>query len=164
MGAHSRPRKGFNKTMALAIAAGVAVTGGVQIAAPADSILASSANAAEVAKPQGPLVAPNKQTFTSFNSGAYGNYDGKVLTQLTRVENGVGYYDALVSLPNYSFASQIDGLGMIFTNAEMQTEINKSRRATTTYTIQGANGAKINPKAKWGDWTYYKYDLSLIHI
>lgn len=158
MGAHSRPRKGFNKTMAVAIAAGVAVSGGVQIAAPADSILASNANAAEVAKPQGPLVAPDTMKFKGAIRGNYGVYNGNVKTQLTRVENGVGYYDALVSLPNYSFASKFDGLGLIFTNADVQTEINKSRRATTTYTIQGTNGAKINPKAKWGDWTYYKYD------
>ena len=58
MGAHSRPRKGFNRTMALAIAAGVAVTGGVQIAAPADSILASSANAATFEQGQSGAVLP----------------------------------------------------------------------------------------------------------
>ena len=58
MGAHSRPRKGFNKTMAVAIAAGVAVSGGVQIAAPADSILASSANAATFDQGQSGAVLP----------------------------------------------------------------------------------------------------------
>ena len=161
MGAHSRPRKGFNKTMALAIAAGVVVTGGVQVAAPADSILASSADAAEVAKPQGTLVAPDTMKFKGDIRGNYGVYNGNVKTQLTRVNNGVGYYDALVQLPNYSFAAEIDGLGLIFTNIEVQTEINKSRRATTTYTIQGTNGAKVNPRAKWGDWTYYNYNGSV---
>ena len=58
MGAHSRPRKGFNKTMAVAIAAGVAVTGGVQIAAPADSILASKADAATLEQAQNGAVLP----------------------------------------------------------------------------------------------------------
>ena len=159
MGAHSRPRKGFNKTMALAIAAGVAVSGGVQIAAPTDSILASSANAAEVAKPQGPLVAPNKQKFQSaFGNGNYGIYHGKIDTQLTRVENGVGYYDVHVMLPNYTIAYKTDSWASIFKNAEVEAAINGSRKSTATFVIGGINGAKYNPKAKWGEWTHYKYD------
>lgn len=162
MGAHSRPRKGFNQTMAVAIAAGVAVSGGVQIAAPADSILASSANAAEVAEPLGPIVAPETMQFNgAYNrtDAHYGQYNGKVLTQLTRVDNGVGYYDALVALPNYTSGAEIDGLGLIFTNIEIQTEINKSRNAISTYTIQGTNGAKVNPNARWDDgWLNYKFN------
>lgn len=165
MGAHSRPRKGFNKTMAVAIAAGVAVSGGVQIAAPTDSILASSANAAEVAKPQGPLVAPNKQKFQSaIGYGNYGIYHGKIDTQLTRVENGVGYYDVHVMLPNYTFAYKTNSWvsGGLFKNTEVEAAINGSRKSTATFVIGGINGAKYNPKAKWGEWTHYKYDNKVV--
>lgn len=46
MGNKTQVRKGhFNRAMALAVAAGVAVTGGVQVAAPADSVLAAAADA-----------------------------------------------------------------------------------------------------------------------
>lgn len=156
MGAHSRPRKGFNKTMALAIAAGVAVSGGVQIAAPAGSVLAApAAHAAEIAKPQGPLVAPSKKTF---HGGNYGNYDGGLTTQLTRIENGVGYYDALVSLPNYTWGYTSKNFSTIFKNAEIDAEINRTRPALSTYTLEGNDVVKVNPKAKWGDWVYYKFE------
>lgn len=152
MGTHSRPRKGFNKTMAVAIAAGMTITGGVQVAAPADSMFAASAHAAEgggadvVRKMEFPEIAiTGLHTYAFADFSGMNIYYGKVLTKFSHMEGNLGYYDVFVALPNMSTLGKggITGIGM-------GNSIKKALEKGFTYTVEldpayGGSSVWFNP-------------------
>lgn len=120
MGAHSRPRKGFNKTMAVAIAAGVAVTGGVQIAAPSGSVFGSAAQAADVTD----NFSSTPYTITAKLASNWGAYFGTREVALNSVRDGVAYYDMFIVTPNFS-GSPANDFRNEYSNVEGKTILYK---------------------------------------
>ena len=107
MGATPQARKGhFNRTLALAIAAGIAVSG-VQVAAPATSPLAAPAAVAQT-KPQGmefPEIQKTGLSTYAINGGILGRpafnfFNGSVGTEFSHMEGTKGYYDVYIMSPN----------------------------------------------------------------
>lgn len=156
MGAHSRPRKGFNKTMAVAIAAGVAVTGGVQIAAPADSVMASKAHALQRTYPKwdGPSSVKAHSGWPTGGDG--GAYDGAIQTHLSRLDDNLAYYDLFVMFPNYSIRSLNNPYESIESDRRAGSEITFEVKENFA-SGELSDAAKINPDATFDDWVIYGY-------